>query len=245
MIVTLGTGSAALSTLGLAGADARTQAEAAHFPLTPTQGVNAIIDELALRLAMRDGGAGVEGGAGCVRTIKRYADQNYDLASIDNLTQSGLPAMLVACMGGPFRPFDTVSGWNFEHALKFAIICAAGRFSSQKDRISGDEPTIDPGAEELLDWATYFGVRALYAARFKKIRPISHLWLRIEPERYVAVAELEAVRLIDCYDDGPYVFLERIGLVHNPSNPERLFRADNETPNTDAPPTANGGVTGL
>jgi hypothetical protein len=213
-----------------------------HFGITPTTGCTAILSGLS-SLLMANGGAGA-GGSGCVRTIKRYAEKGYELEAIDRLTTSGLPALLVACMGGPFKPFE-VNNQNHEQLLKFAIVVAAGRYSSQSDRMAGAAPTVDPGAEDLLDWATYYGCRALHTAGFKKVRPTQHLWLRFEPEKYLAVTELEATRMLDIYSDDPATVLETLGIVHNPTSYTHLFEVDNTTPKTTAPATVRGGVTDL
>lgn len=242
-----------------------------HFYTPPTVGCNAILDALEpLRFA--NGGVGVPGGTGCVKAIKRLAAERHDdLAAIDNMTVGNLPAMLVICDGGPFKPFDT-SFRLHEHVLQFGVICCANRYSSYLDRIAGEpDPAVmggpvggshdasylatqSPGIEDLLDWATYLGCRALAgepdARRYKKVKPLTHRWLRFEPERYVAVALIEAVRFFDYEDDEPEVFLETVGLVHNPvkaheADPGNLFLGDNTTPNTAAPATVRGGVVDL
>ncbi len=226
---------------------------AGHFTNPPTTGVNAILSALSA-LQFANGGAG-HGGSGCVKTIKRIAsDKASDLAAIDSMTVGNLPAMLVAQPGGPFKPFDT-TGRLHEQTFRFSVICCAGKYSSFLDRLTSSAPTVDPGIEDLLDWATYLGCRALagpgdvrgaVATRiYKKVRPVDHRWLRWETERFVAVAELEGCRFLDYHDDDLLTVLQKIGIVHDPTDPAHLFEADNTTPKTVDPATLRGGVVTL
>jgi len=226
--------------------------EAAHFGSTPTTGVNLILTALS-SLKMVNGGAGA-GGSGCVRTIARYAEVGYDAAAIDLLSRPGLPALLVTCFGGAFKPMSA-GGQKFEQTLKFAVLCCAGRFSNVSDRLAGETPTVDPGVEDLLDWATYYGCRGLAGTAddvdgkpvrpFKNVHPTTHRWIRVEPEKFIASVEIEATRYLDYFDDTPTAVLEKLGIVHNPLDYDQLFLVDNTTPNTDAPATVRGGVVTL
>ena len=221
-----------------------------HFDSPPSVGVAAILSGLSSLLFL-NGGAGA-GGTGCVKTLKRIAsDTASDLAAIDNITVGNLPAMLVAQPEGPFKAFDTAGRCHMQ-TLQFWIVCVCGKYSSYADRLTSTTPTIDPGIEDLLDWSTYLGCRALAgpgdvkgatATRiYKLVRPVRHRWVRFEAERYVAVAELEAVRFFDYYDDDLLTVLEKIGIVHDPRDQAHLFNVDNVTPNTVDPATLRGGV---
>lgn len=214
-----------------------------HFGVTPSTAIAAILSALSV-LKLHGGGAGVAGGSGCVKTIRRYAQDKYSVEEIDRVIAGGLPAMLVACTGGP-GDVPTADGGEQPQRLRFAVICAAGRMSSVDDRISNATPSVNPGVEDLLDLATYFGLRAIHGAGLRCVRLLDHKWLRIEADKYIAVAELEGTRRFDLWDDEPVTTMLSLGLVHDPIDPEELFLEDNETPNTDAPPTLGGGVVTL
>lgn len=200
--------------------------------VTPTQAVNAIITELSRFLP---GGAE---GTGAVRTIARVAGDRYDLEMIDGRLTKGVPAWLILNLGGPFEGVSTTQ-MLFEHQLKLSIVCAAGGYASIEDRLSGS--AADPGIEDLLDWATYYGCRALHGVDgLSRVQPTAHKWLRIQPQKYLAAVEISAVRELDLYDDAAADHLRRVGLVHDPLDPDVLF-VDGE-PNTTWRPTLDGGV---
>jgi uncharacterized SAM-binding protein YcdF (DUF218 family) len=209
----------------------------AHLGTPPGTVVDAIITALSTFL-MVNGGAGVGGGSGCVRTVARYPGEpgssELDLATIDRLCANGLPAMLVAYLGGPFGEQATTR-LRFTHEMRFGVICCAASYQSRGLRVVGTTPTVQPGVWDLLDWATYTAVRAVAnigrtggantAATVTLVKPTAHRWLRLMPEHYVAVAELVGSRLMDTEDDAPAATLQTLGLVHDPIDPLYLFGA--------------------
>lgn len=198
------------------------------------------------------------GASGCLRTLKRFAGDRYDLEAIDLQLAAGAPAMLVAYLGGKITPTATHQQ-QFTQRMLFSVICCAGSFESIGLRLSGGaEASTEPGVEDLLDLATYYGARALAndgATRRTGVTlsgPTEHKWIRIEPGKYVAACEFEAVRRLDIFDDTDALEeFTTLGLVHSPygdsevkATPGDLFEEDNETPKQ-TPPEVGGGVTEL
>lgn len=201
-----------------------------HIPVTPTAIVDAILAELAVF-------------ASAVPTIKRLAADDQTIEAVDRQLVGGVPAFLVACSGGPFVS-EATSGQRWVQELGITILCAAGRYSSQADRLSGTDAK--PGVEDLLDWATYYGMQALKGvSRVSAPRPVRHRWVRVEVGKYLAALDLTATRRVDTWEDDPATMLDDLGIVHDPTTPSDLWEDDNETPNSDMPPTTDGGVTEL
>lgn len=205
-----------------------------HYGATP----NAIVEAVLTGLSVFK----LQAGSGCVRTIKRLANDKYDLEAIDGVLTAGLPAWLVSYLGGVFEAAGC--GQRYLLRMAFGVVCAAGRHSAIGDRLAGDAS--DPGVEDLLDWATYYAMRAVNGVNgVQRARPLRHRWLRFEPTKYVAAFEFDATRMVDIYDDAPETILESLGIVHDPLDPEELWEADNLTPKSEMPPTTDGGVTTL
>lgn len=185
---------------------------------------------------------------GKVRTIRRLAGELHTsekgAAELRRLLTSGTPAYLVAYLGGPFKPRGTHRR-VWDHVRRFAVIAINASFQDQADRF---ETAADgtPGIEEMLDVATRLTMRALLSnAALRGAKPLDHKPLRHEPEGYVYSAEFECVAAMDGWDDEPATILDTLGIVHSPTNPADLWEADNVTPKSDWPPTADGGVTEL
>lgn len=211
-----------------------------HDAITPTTVVNAIISALSSLLFLNGGAGG--GGTGCVKTIKRYVGDQFDLEVIDKMITAGLPAILVSDLSGS----GSVTGTHqqlFEEELKIGILCCAGKYDSQLARMTGGSVT--PGVEDLVDWAKYYGLRAMNTAGLKKIKYLGWKWLRIEPEKYMKVVELSGSSHCNIYDDAATTVLETLGIVHNPSDYDHLFLGDNVTPKTNEPATMKTGVVDL
>jgi hypothetical protein len=214
-----------------------------HYGATPTAIADAILTSLSVLLYTNGGVGG--GGSGCAKTIKRLAGDATDAEAIDQQITRGLPAILVGSNGGTFESAST-DGQTYYQRMRFSLICAAGRYSSQRARTVGAEVlsvVADPGVDDLLDWSTYYAIRAARAlGGVTRIKPIDHKWIRIEPQKYLAIAEIEATRLVDVYDDAIATELEALGIVHDPLDLGQLFDLDNVTPNSSLPDTIDGGV---
>jgi len=215
-----------------------------HFLTTPGAVCDAILGALTAFKHVTVNGT----ETGCLRTLKRYTGDKFDEATLNLHLQQGLPAMLVAGTGGNFLAADA-NGQKFYQIMKFQIVCIAGKCNSQLARISGGQNAATmPGVEDLLDWATYYGCRAMASITgITKAKPTDHKWISLVPEKYIAVAEFEATRIFDTYDDEPITTLEKLGLVHNPTDPDQLWVLDGEgdptdVPYTDDPETVRGGV---
>ena len=211
-----------------------------HDAITPTVVVNAIIGGLS-SLLFQNGGAG-GGGTGCVKTIKRYVGDGFDLEVIDRMITAGLPAILVADISGTGSITGTHQQY-FEEELRISMLCCAGKYDSQLARMTGG--SINPGVEDLVNWSKYYGLRAMNTAGLKKLRYLGWRWLRIEPEKYIKVVELAGSSHCDIYDDTVSAVLETLGIVHNPSDYDQLFLGDNMTPKTNEPATMKTGVVDL
>ena len=206
----------------------------AHVGVQPSTVIGAMRSELS-RIEQR-------GTAGVLKTLKRYAADGIDLESIDRHILSGVPAMLLAYEGGIFDP-PAANGRAQDQVMRFAIICAAGTFQGASDRLTGGH--WDPGVEDLLDLATYFGLRGMRAAGVRLPLVGEHRWLRFVPEKYVAIATFTCRRQVDTWDSAIEGELEKLGICHDPTDPDDLWDPDNLTPNSDDPRTVDGGVATL
>jgi hypothetical protein len=220
-----------------------------HFGTGPTALAAAIVTELEVLRKV--------GASGCLRTLKRFAGDKYDLDAIDLQLHGGAPAMLVAYLGGTFEG-DSTTQQRFRQRMRFSIICCAGSYESIAARLSGGASLLtEPGVEDLADLATYYGVRALALSGGERRAgitlaiPTEHKWLRVEPEKYAMAVELEATRRFDAYSDQPEAEFTTLGLVHSPLGPDdtpatpgALFEEDTTTPKQ-TPPEVGGGVTEL
>lgn len=211
-----------------------------HYGILPSAVCDAIILGLSIFKLQTVGGV----RSGCVPTIRRFAGEKPDVDLIDRELVAGLPAMLVAYTGGQFEGIATSQDMWLQ-VVPISIICCAGRFESMAARLSGGaDAATNPGVEDLLDWATYHGYRAMRTAGLTRVKPIRHRLISIEPGKVVAAAELEGSRCFDFYDEEPTATLQSAGLVHDPLDPEQLFLEDNVTPNQ-AEPLVGGGVSDL
>lgn len=216
-----------------------------HFGATPSAVCQAVLTALS-QFQFADGGAGVDGGSGCVKTIKRIAGDELKPENIDRHLTSGMPALLVAHLLGKFGAGRT-NRKLFDQTIRLAIVCCAGRFSSQADRLAGGvTATVNPGVEDLLDWATYFALRALeQLSGCREQQPVDQVWLRLEPGKYIARVDIECKRTFDAWDDAPASTLQTLGIVHDPIDLDDLWAEDNETPKSELPSALAGGVTDL
>lgn len=193
-----------------------------HFGARPGTVCTAILSALSV-FQFADGGSGVPGGSGCVRTIKRFAGDELTPDKVDLQLTAGVPAFLVAHLLGQFVK-GGANGRRFDQMAKVSILCASGRYSSQSARLAGATPLVDPGVEDLLDWAVYYALRAMEGvAGVSNPAPLEQRWLRVEPGKYLAVAELQYRRRFDAWDDAPADTLTKLGLVHDPVTPTSLW----------------------
>jgi hypothetical protein len=171
------------------------------------------------------------------------AGDDEDIASIDTMLTGGLPAFIVAQTGGAFVRRGTNSK-RFDQSCRVKIFCVAGYQRTQVSRSASATPTVNPGIEDLVDWAAYYGVKAIEGvADAIAPRPLAQRWLSTEPGKYVAVAEIEYMRRMDCWDDDPTDTLQSLGIVRDPTDEDELFDpADNVTPQSDDPDEFAGGV---
>lgn len=226
-----------------------------HYGTTPNALAGAIVT--ALQPLVRSGSSGV------LRALKRYAGDRLDLESVDLQIASsgGVPAALVAYLGGTFAMDDTTQR-RLTHRMRFSVVVASGSFESVAKRLSDGEA----GVEDLLDAVTYYAARGLATSAGETweeaasgerrkgvtlVQPTAHKWLRVEPGKYLAAVELEASRRFDFWDDEPEAEFTTLGLVHSPLGPDDtpatpgdLFEDDGETPKQ-TPPEVGGGVTEL
>lgn len=178
----------------------------------------------------------------CIRTCKRMVGADEDQDGLDVMLTAGLPAFLVAHAGGSFATRGA-NNRRFDQRCRIKVFCAASYQRTQVSRASSDTPTVTPGVEDLLDWATYYGIRGIESVSGATApRPLQHRWLYTEPGKYVAVVELEYVRQLNCWDDAPTSTLQSLGIVKNPSDEDALFEGDNITPDSDEDAALAGGV---
>ena len=200
-----------------------------HFSAQPTDVVDAII-------ALLD-------DFSCVKTVKRISGDDFSADEIDAKLTSGVPAFLVGHKGGQFEKRGSNSR-RFDQIPVVTILCISSYQSSLIDRLASETPTVNPGVEDLLDWATYYGVRAIEGVSGAHApKPLAHRWVSVEPHRYVAAVDIQYVRRIDCWDDDPSTTLQNLGIVRDPTDEDELFDpTDNVTPQSDNPDDFAGGV---
>jgi len=212
-----------------------------HFGTQPSTVTNAILSGLSV-LQKVNGGAG-HGGTGVVATIQRIAGDGYRDDDLDQYLQRGLPAILVSYEGGDFKRH--ANNQTLQQVMRFAIICIAGEMTSVRKRLD-DNYLVNPGVEELLDMASYYGYRAIDAISGIRSATIDkHQWLSIIPGRYAASVSMSAVRDFDVWGDDPSVTLSKLGIVHNPIDYNDLWESDNITPKSTLPSDVSGGVFAL
>lgn len=208
-----------------------------HLGIQPATIASAILTALSAFKRTDEGGI--------VNTLKLYAGNEFNPELVDRQMTAGAPGWLVAVLGGEFIP-EGASGKRFRQTVHVHIVCAAGTYLGLTSRLQDQAETLTvPGVEDLLDLATYYGTRALDSLAVSQPRPVRHTWLRVEPGKYLAVAELECIRRLDLWEDDPTTILESLGIVHDPLDPNDPWESDNLTPKSEWPPTVDGGVTEL
>ena len=216
--------------------------DASHYGTTPKTFCDAILSAMSA-FQMVDGGQG-GGGSGCVKTIARIKDKSKE--AIAAALASGVPAILLFYAGGKYESVTTMQQ-QWDDALTFTLYSISGTITNIDKRMDAGDRDIDtainPGVEELQDWSLYYAARALRTNGAKKIIPLTHTQpYLIAPETFIAEVTLQASRYIDIYDDALATSLTTLGLVHDPSDVDDLFEADNTTPKSDEPPSTAGGV---
>ena len=208
-----------------------------HFGIQPSVVTSAILSELSV-LKKLNGGAG-GGGTGVLATIKRIPGATFPDALIDGFCQAGLPAMLVSYEGGAFSTRSNRR--DFSQTMQFRIICIAGEMTSVSKRLD-DDISVNPGIEELLDLATYYGMHAIDDLDARSATPVGHQWVSVAPGRYIASVDFTVIRKFDTWGDAPANTFEKLGIVHEPLDPDDLWEIDNTTPKSYYPRTTDGGV---
>ena len=204
-----------------------------HFGQTPTTVCNAVISALSIfKMA---------NGVGPVKTIKRLV--TADDEAMDRQLALGLPAFLVVHLAGEFKK-GRASGQAWDQECVVSIFCCAGSFESQSDRLEGGVSALtDPGVENLVDWATYYGVQGIAALeKIRSVRPLNQRWHKFEPGKYIMTVDIAYTRTLDAWMDDPTTLFESLGIIHDPIDPDDLWEVDNETPKSEWPPTVDGGV---
>jgi len=177
-----------------------------HYGVTPADVRAAIILGLT-PLTKRD-------GTGVLMTLAPYAGARADLDAIATHVAGGLPAMLVAYHGGALSE-QTTHQQSYRHVMELSVICISGVMRSRPERLA--HTAAAPGIEDLLDWATYYAVRAMAAMDdISRARAVRHTVLAWEPGRYVAAVDMTCERELDIYDDALAATLAQLGIVHDP-----------------------------
>jgi hypothetical protein len=221
--------------------------ESGHFGTTPTTLVNAMLTAYQALLISNGGKKAGGAGTGCVASVNRIYDETAE--GITAGCAPGVPAILVFLKGGVYESSDTTMQ-RFEDLLTFRVICVSGALGSLADRLDKGERDSDeafvPGVEELQDWGVYLGARALNAAGAKQVKLVNHSQaFRLTPERFAGAVTITAKRYLNIYDDALATTFERLGIVHDPTDPADLWEVDNITPKSDWPTTTDGGVATL
>ena len=218
--------------------------ETTHFSHRPSAVVQTIMT--AYSTLLKQAGGHRKGGTGVVSTVARVASlEGPDLAAA--LQQGGgVPALLVFFSGGTYSVKGTGRG-NYLDTLNYMILCISGKSTNVGDRLAEGEvdpdEALEPGVEELQDWAFYLGLRALRTAGLNMSTAVRHSQVfRMKPENYIGSVEFHGQREVDVYDDTLANSLLSLGIVHSPTDPDDLWEADNETPRSEWPPET-GGVT--
>lgn len=208
-----------------------------HATTTPAAVRDGILQGLSvLRL---------QGGQGVLRTLAPFAGARDDEDDVDRHLHGGLPAVLVAYAGGPMTA-RAMHQQLFAHAMRFELICVSGAMTSTAEgRLAGSAG--DPGIERLLDWVSYYAVRAAAALTgVSKVYPVAHEILTWQPGRYVASVPLTCERAVDVYDEELAATLEAAGLVHSPLDYDDLWSDAADTdPNSEYLDGVDGGVADL
>jgi len=183
------------------------------------------------------------GSTGHVETIARLTGALDDPETWDRISQAGVPAMLVAYTGGPFKP-KSADGLVHTQTARFSIVCTASDFRSRARRLEGRNVYF-PGLDALTRWALFHGGRELQShGKLRNARPVLERVMSYAPGRFASIVSFEAETDIDFHDDIQMTGrLESLGIVHSPNDLNKLFDDDNTTPNTDDPTGA--GVAGL
>jgi hypothetical protein len=222
-----------------------------HYGTTPATVAASILTGLAV-LKMHNGGYGVPGGSGCVRTVARI--ESEDPEDIERGLTDGLPGVLVVFQQGTFEESDT-GKQVFDELLQFRILVAVGATRDAVERMTGGEVNHAvakfPGIEDMQDWAIYFGCRAARQTGIRMVKPVRRLQnktIGLPKGTYVCMGavDIQMQRQIDIYDDATGHTLLKLGIVHSPSDYAHLFNVDNVTPKSSFPPPGvDGGVNTL
>jgi hypothetical protein len=215
-----------------------------HFGKTPSELCDAILDGLS---ALK-----VQGDVGVVQTIGRVRGDK--LPDLQAALASGLPAILLHFVDGKTDEQST-HGRRETDDLKFQILCIAGQMSTVAKRQGSSDRDYtkirakDVGVEQLQDWGRYFTLRALRGANAQRPRTLGFTQgVRIAADAFVGAVRFACSREFDIWDDATAVYLEQLGICHDPTNGEGgpWFEGDNETPISDwPPPGTDGGVADL
>ena len=221
--------------------------DSSHFGVTPTELCDAVLSGLS---ALQ-----VVGNVGAVRTIGRVKGEK--VPDLKGAMLAGVPAILLHYSGGSTERARATHGQLETDTLNFKLLCIAGQLETIGLRMDGEgerdwsEVTPDKvGVEQLQDWGRYFALRALKTAGGKQVRTVRFTQgYRISPEHFIGAVELTCQREVDMYDDATAVYLQTLGICHDPTNGEGgpwFEPADNETPISDwPPPGVDGGVATL
>lgn len=204
-----------------------------HFGTAPAAVRNAVLDALEVFRA----GA----GTGVLRTLKAYAGARDDVDAIDLHVAGGLPAILVGYSGGAWASKST-SRRLWQPMMGFSIICVSGAMGSRERRLTNAEGGTQMGIEDLLDLATYYGLRTVIGlAGLAGPDTVAHVLLRWEPGRYVASVDFTVRREFDLYDDASGDTFEALGIVQSPTDTADLWTDVAETvANSDLPAEMGG-----
>jgi len=178
---------------------------------------------------------------GFLRTVALLTSDPNDIEALGHQLQDGLPAVLVGYTGGPYSGGLTTA-MVMEQQLRLVAVCVADNLRSRTDRLGG-RSIYRPGLLNLMRWAAFKCGRALN--RIKRGRrggPTEESFIAYGAETFVGVVNFSVTAAFDLYDDDGDLTgkLERLGIVHTPSDLEQLFESDNETPNTDDPTSLPG-----
>ena len=220
--------------------------DATHFGRTPTTLADAILSELA---ALQ-----MDGDVGVCRTIGRIRGDSPE--DIKAALHGGAPAVLLHYEGFSSIPAEQATDGQLEQdTLTFKLLCVSGQISAVRLRQDGEgERNPDlvnadrVGVEQLQDWSRYLALRALHAAKARRVRTLRGTQsYRITAEHFIGAVYLSCSREVDIYDDAPANLLQQLGIVHDPTNPTGdWWLPDNTTPISDwPPPGVDGGVTDL
>jgi hypothetical protein len=177
---------------------------------------------------------------GFLRTVGVLTSNATDIEALSHQLQDGLPAVLVGYTGGPYTGGMT-SGMVLQHDAGFVAVCIADSLRSRVERLGG-RSIYHPGLWHLMRWVAFKCGRALNRVqKTRNGRPVDESVIAYEPTMFVGVVGFTAQLTLDLYDDmGALTKLERLGIVHTPSDLAQLFEVDNLTPNTDDPTSLPG-----